>query len=219
MLGALQEFTASDDHDVDFIIVSHCPTAELRRIWNGQVSDPLEQICIGNCSILSEVLKRFSRGSGPNADAKNFHFAFLTAFTDPDVFAGSGVGGFPIVLQAGPDGHVYKGHTVNAVWNPVKFVPGATTYEDENDLLTGEWSFRHDIIAPKRPGLCVLAAEVPQAKIGYVYAPMFEDDPDPVRLLDANEKWTKNQKEMHAVMRAALDAKIAQISGRTQSGL
>jgi hypothetical protein len=57
VLQALGEFTASGDHDVDFIVASHCPTAELRRVWNGQVSEPLDETCIGNCSIFAEVLK------------------------------------------------------------------------------------------------------------------------------------------------------------------
>jgi hypothetical protein len=210
VLEALSEFTASGNHDVDFIVASHYLTAELRRVWNGQVSKPLEETCIGNCAILSEILKRFSPSGEPSSDAKNFEFAFLNAFTSRDVFAGTGVGGFPIVLEAQPDGHIYKGHHLSASWKPITFVPGGTTYEDENDLLTGEWSFRHDILVSQKPGLAILAAEVPQAKIGFVYAPMLEDDPDRVTLLDSNEKWTQKQKEMHAVMRAALDAKIAQ---------
>jgi hypothetical protein len=172
----------------------------------------LDETCIGNCSIFAEVLKRFSRTADASIDVKNFQFAFLNAFTNPDVFAGSGVGGFPVVLEARPDGHIYKGHHLSATWKPITFVPGRTTYEDENDLLTGEWSFRHDILAPKKPGLAILGAEVLQAKIGFIYAPMLEDDPDRVRLLAGNEKWTQKQSEMHAVMRRALDAKIAQTS-------
>lgn len=217
VLEALREFTASEDHDVDFIVASHLAAAELRRVWRGHVSDPLEQVCVGNCSILPEILKRFSPTGRPGADAKNFEFAFLSAFTDRDVFAGSGVGGFPIVLEARTDGHFYKGHFLNASWKPVLFVPGTTTYEDENDLLTGEWSFRHDIITPKKPGLAILAAGVLQAKVGFAYAPMLEDDPDRVTLLIGTENWTRRQKEMHAVLRAALDAKLTQTFGQTRT--
>jgi len=43
--------------------------------------------------------------------------------------------------------------------------PGITTYQDENDLLTGEWSFRHDILVPDQPGLAILGAEVLRAKV------------------------------------------------------
>ena len=206
VLEALRQFTACRDHDVDFIVASHDTAAELRRVWDGQVSNPLQETCIGNCSIVQELRRRFSPTGEAKTDAKNFRVAFLNVFSNRRVFAGSGVGGFPIALEARTDGHIYKGHTLNASWKPSKFVPGATIYEDENDLLTGEWSFRHDILTVKQPGLAVLAAEVPQAKIGFVYAPMLQNDPDPVRLLDIDEKWTQKQSEMHAVMRAALDA-------------
>ena len=215
VLEALREFTTSGDHDVDFVVASHYPTAELRRVWDGRVSAPLDQTCIGNCTILSEVLNRFSPSGEAMTDAKTFYAAFLNAFSNRRVFAGSGVGGFPIVLEARPDGHIYRGHTLNASWRPIEFVPGATTYEDENDLLTGEWSFRHDILVTKQPGLAVLAVEVPQAKVGFVYAPLMEDDPDRVRLLGSYGKWTQNQSEMHAAMRAALDGMIAKICGTT----
>jgi hypothetical protein len=49
-----------------------------------------------------------------------------------------------------------------------------------------------------------LAFEDSVGEIGFVYAPMLQDDADPVRLLGSNEKWTK-KKTMQAVMRAVLD--------------
>lgn len=211
VLEALRAFTSSGDHDVDFVVASHNPTAELHRVWSGRVSDPLEEACIGNSSILSEVLRRFSPSGEAKTDAKAFQAAFLEAFTDPRVFSGSGVGGFPIVLEARPEGHIYKGHTFNVSWKPIEFIPGATIYEDENDLLTGEWSFRHDILTTERSGLAVLAAEVPQAKIGFVYAPLIEDDPAPVKLLGTDEKWTQSQGRMHTAMRQALEDTIARL--------
>lgn len=67
------------------------------------------------------------------------------------------------------------------------------TYEDENDLLTGEWSFRHDVLTSECIGTPVVAVEILQAKVGYVYAPLLESDPVEVRLLDSDKMWTQNQ--------------------------
>jgi hypothetical protein len=218
LLNALCEVTSSNAHDVEFMVAAHNPTAELRRVWQGQVSGPLDDSCIGNHAILTAVFQRFSPVGDPKADAFKFRTAFIDAFTDQKVFLGAGVGGFPIVLQALPSGHVYKGHTVNSSWKPIEFVPRATIFEDENDLLTGEWSFRHDILATKSTGIAVLGAEVLQAKLGFVYAPLIEFGPIPVRLLESDENWTQHQVAMHKKMRAAFDAMVEKaLSQKTQA--
>jgi len=212
VLEALKVFTASKDYSVDFMIAYHDPHSELRRVWNGQVSAPLQQVCIGNYSIIPEVLSRFVPAENAAVSAKNFIHAFLNAFTDRQVFAGTGVGGFPILLEAQPAGHIYRGHTFSMNWKPVVFKPEATTYENDNDLLTGEWSFRHDILVPRQSGLAVLAAEVPQAKVGFVYAPLVDDEPEKVTLLGEADKWTEKQTEMHQAMQRALNMKISQVA-------
>ena len=191
VLESLRQGTACEGHDVDFIVASHDPGTELRRIWSGQISDSLNETCIGNCAILPEVMSRFTPASDGRTSARNFRLAFINAFTNRRVHLGTGVGGFPIVLQAAPEGHLYKGHTLNESWKPIG--PGGTTYEDENDLLTGEWSFRHDLLVPKRAGLAVIGVEVPQGKIGFVYAPLLESDPNRVPLLASDKTWTQYQ--------------------------
>ena len=206
VLTFLREFTNTRDHSIDFIVAAHDPSPELRRIWEGKVSDPLRETCVGNCTILPEILKRHSEKGGH----QDFNHAFLRAFTDRDVFRGTGVGGFPITLEARPDGHRYRGHLFSQSWKAITPRWGETTYEDPNDLLTGEWSFRHDVVDPQQPGIAVLAVEVLQGKVGYLYAPLLEDDPERIILLGANDRWTEHQSEMHEVMRAALTRKIAQ---------
>jgi hypothetical protein len=106
VLTFLCKFTDTRDHSVDFIVAAHNPSAELRRIWEGRVSDPLRETCVGNCTILPEILKRLAPERGP----RDFNYAFLGAFMDRHVFRGSGVGGFPITLEARPEGHRYGGH-------------------------------------------------------------------------------------------------------------
>lgn len=198
--------TTNGPADFEFIAVVHRPYAKLYRIWLGHVSAPLDRSVIGDGRILEEVERRFEQERAKSA--KNYISAFIVAFTDKKIHLGTGVGGFPTALLAQPDGHNYRGHMFSHVWKPIEPVWGTTTYEDENDLLTGEWSFRHDVLTAKQAGVALLAVEVPQAKIGYVYAPLLEDDPQPVPLLSADKIYTQHQREIHDAMKQALDGKL-----------
>jgi hypothetical protein len=204
----LRVASANRHHDIDFIVACHRPETELRRIWEGKISDPLGECAIGQTAIIPKVEKRFIPTGNPINDSKNFRLAFIRAFTDKRDHRDAGVGGFPLSLHAVPDNHAYKGHSISENWKPIVPVWGTTTFEDEGDLLTGEWSFRHDLLTREEPGLAVLAVEVLQAKTGYVYAPLLEDDPKPIKLLDHDGPYTQDQNEIHLAMRKALDAKV-----------
>lgn len=202
----LRTSTNSGHGDFDFIVALHRPEPELRRIWAGMTSSSLDQTAIGDTRIREEVDRRLDHGTG--RAIRDYQSAFIAAFTDKKVHLGTGVGGFPITLFAKPEGHAYRGHYFGHSWKPIVPVWGTTTYEDENDLLTGEWSYRHDVVTTKEPGIAVLAIEVPQAKTGFVYAPLLEDDPQPIKLLASDEPYTQHQEAIHKAMGQALDAKI-----------
>lgn len=201
----LREATSAGAADFDFIIAQHDPQAELRRVWNGVVSEPLEQTAIGDTRIRDEVDRRFSTSRGGMRD---YHAAFIAAFADKTVHLGTGVGGFPLCLFAKPDGHAYRGHSFGHTWKPI--IPtGGTTYEEENDLLTGEWSFHHTVMTVDTPGVALLGVEIPQAKTGFVHCPLEDDDPKPIKLLDDDKIWTQHQKEIHAALREAMNKRLS----------
>jgi hypothetical protein len=200
--------SSSGPHDIDFIVARHRPAAELCRIWEGKVSESLDQCAIGQTAINAKIEKRFEPTGNPTNDSMNFRLAFIAAFTDRRDRPDAGVGGFRLSLHATPDNHAYKSHSLSDSWKPIELVWGTTTYEDEQDLLTGEWSFRHDSVTTEEPGLAVLAVELPQAKTGYVYAPLSEDDPKPIKLLDHDGPYPQHQDEIHQAMREALEAKV-----------
>lgn len=198
--------------DFDFLVALHRPEAELRRVWGGIASDNLDQAAIGDSRIRSEVERRFDKSNG--GGLKDYHAAFIGAFTDRKIRLGTGVGGFPICLFATPQGHAYRGHSFGHSWKPIIPKWGTTTYEDEYDLLTGEWSFHHSVLTADRPGVAILGVEIPQAKVGYVYAPLFDDDPIAVKLLDDEKLWTQHQAEIHAALRQAISDKLNIIESR-----
>ena len=197
--------------DIDFITASHYPpNVELRRIWEGRISDPLSQAVIGNSTIYERITTRFVPSGNGKVDARNFWSAFIETFTNSRVDAGMGVGGVPIGLVAAPDNHHYASCSVNANWKPIGFVPGRTTYEDEQDLLTGEWSYHFDVVPPARAGAAVIAVAIRQAKTGYIYAPLIQDDASSITLIENSEPWTQHQGEMFDVLNSALEAKLAE---------
>ena len=192
--------------DIDFVTASHYGNAELRRIWQGRISDPLAQTVIGNAAIVEPVMERFAKERDQNA--KGFWSAYIVAFTDDKISAGEGVGGLPIGLTAQPGNHHYAACTFWKRWKPIEFVRGQTTYEDERDLLTGDWTYHFDVIRPARSGVAVLAAIIRQAKIGYIYAPLLQDDPSRITLLAKELPWTRHQTTMLDALNRALNVKL-----------
>ena len=207
----LRAFTASADHDVEFLVASHDPQADLRRIWDGILSNPLPRAFIGTNDIEAQVERALNREGEPGP--RQFRDAFIRCFTNKEIHLGTGVGGFPILLSAGTDGHRYKGHYVGENWKPIEFVPGAVVYEDAADLETGEWSFHHHIVTIRDMGLPIVASQVPQARVGFVYSPLTDDEAVRVDLAPKERQmWVDDQDSMHTRLRLALDAKVKELA-------
>jgi hypothetical protein len=83
-----------------------------------------------------------------------------------------------------------------------------TAYEDENDLLTGEWSFHHSAIAPAISNAAVIGVAVPQAKVGFVYSPLTADEPVRVRLLDEHLPWTQHERQIYETLEKRVEEAV-----------
>jgi hypothetical protein len=55
----LRQASAATSPEIDFIVAAHRTDPELRRVWQGRTSKPLEHSLIGDASILPEVERRF----------------------------------------------------------------------------------------------------------------------------------------------------------------
>lgn len=183
-LETLRKFTASKDHDVEFLVASHQPIAALQRVWTGRVSAPLECAAIGQTAIQSAVYDRLPQGQDRPVTATDFHSAFLAAFTSSAAILGEGVGGFPVGLDACPTGHRFRGHSFHHDWKPIQFLPGVEQHQDAADMQTGDWTFHHTIMSAKQVGIAVLAAQIQQARRAYVYVPLLDDMPQIITLLE-----------------------------------
>jgi hypothetical protein len=128
--------TAMKDHDVEFIVACHRPHGELRRIWDGVISDPLTESAISQKGMVAKIEKRFKSTGDAAQDAKNYRLAFIETFLDRREYFEAGVGGFPLSVHAQADSHAYKGHHLSENWQPIVPVWGTTMIEDETDFLT-----------------------------------------------------------------------------------
>lgn len=129
-------------------------------------------------------------------DAKEFYSTFLHAFTSSHVDRGSGVGGFPTAVGAGPDGHRYRFHSFHHSWKPIEFLPSVEQHQDP---------FHHSIIPPQQPGIAVLAAQVQQARQAFIYSPLFNDEAERIEILEPGIDWTEHQVVMNDRTAAALE--------------
>jgi hypothetical protein len=212
LLAYLKDCTASPDHEVEFLVLSHQNEADLRRVWSGQISNSLEDAALGESAIRSSVYSRLPVTDDEAKGAKGFYQAFIGAFTDPRVNRGPGVGGFPVGLCAAPEGHIYHFHSFHQSWKPIEFLPGVEQHQDPADMQSGDWTFHHSVISPRLAGIPVLAAQVQQARRAYIYSPLFDDDPKVVVLLELDVDWTKHQDEMNRRTTDALDEAVNRAS-------
>ena len=71
-------------------------------------------------------------------------------------------------------------------------------------MQTGDWTFHHSIVAPREPGVPVLAAQIQQARRAFIYSPLLDDDAAAVPLLEPEIDWTEHQVLMNERTVAAL---------------
>lgn len=190
---SLRLFTDSPDHDVEFIIASHQPRAELRKVWLGRCSQPLDQAWLGNPTISRAVEERLQRSGDASSDGTSFWSAFIEAFTSDRVRRGTGVGGLPIGLKATATGHAYRLCSYHEDRSLIEFLAGTEQHQNPNTMQTGDWTYHFTIVPLSEPGLAVLGAHLQQARRSYIYSPLLDDDPIRVTVLEPGIDWTENQ--------------------------
>ena len=168
--------SAASPNELDFILVSHAHGAELRKIWNGNISAPLNETAIGQTGLVKQVLQREAAvptGFVPNEFEEEFAFTsgFDSLFTERGVQVDSTVGGFAMHLLCSPLGHCYESHGGVLNWDERIFgLP--ETEEQRSNRLSGATEWRYNIQAPRLRGVGVVGVVIPRAGIGYIYSPL-----------------------------------------------
>lgn len=99
--------------------------------------------------------------------------------------------------------HSYPGIGLSS--NSARVKLRARVARETSSLCNHGWSFHHLGPTIDKRSIALLGVEVPQPKVGFVYAPLQEDDPNLVKLLDDDRMWTRHQKEIHAALRQAFN--------------
>lgn len=184
---------ASCDDSCEFIVASHRGAAELRKIHSGRLAGDQPFHWLGDPSPLRaiEALKA-KRGStiflgdglpdGCDPEAHDFSGDFISLFAARPSF-NSTVGGLPIVLHAYPEGHEYGNYAASYAPGPITV--GGPPHPEA--LAPGGDVYSCNILGFAPPGIGMLAAYLPEARAGYIYAPLQQDEVAVLRSVSMQE--------------------------------
>ncbi len=170
----LAEATQKHFGMLEFIVVSHGDGVNLKRIWDGNISSNLDQTCIGQRDLLSAILAQEGAAQlsiipHPFEDEVPFSTAFRKLFNG--IYVSDGVGGFGITTICSPYGHCYSNYGGVSTWDVVSIRQGVTE-EQLADRRSGKTQWSYNINGAKLRGVGVVGALIPDAGIGYIYAPI-----------------------------------------------
>lgn len=172
---------ATEEHlgKLEFLIVSHHNGVALKRIWDGRISACLDQACIGQRDLLSQLLEQEAQhpvGVVPHEFEYEapFSFAFRKLFNGLHV--SDSVGGFGVTVTCSPYGHCYPPFGGVAAWDTIRGGQALTEQQLAN-RRSGMTQWGYNISGPKLRGVGVVGAIILDAGIGYIYAPLHKEEP------------------------------------------
>jgi hypothetical protein len=184
-IEVLRACSARNDVDVSFLVATHGP-ASLRRIKNGNVSEPGQGFAIGDTAMNAMVNDRmeqlrptFSGVAGDpefgTVDEMLFVSSFSQLLSEGATSGLNGVGGLPIRLLASPYGHSYCGSGEARRWDVVT-IGVLPTPEAEAARASGQTEFRFNIVESQFRGVGIAGIVLPQLGVGWMHDPIHHDD-------------------------------------------
>lgn len=194
----------SSQYDIDFIVASHQPQAQLLRVSRGVTLDIPDICSIGDTGPFREYVEaaRLSTENGPlrRGDLRGRFIDKL--MTNKDL--GDQIGGFPTAVEATSEKHSYLG--CSGVYT-YKFPPmkwGEEMHQSAEEIYSGEGHFQFSIMPLLESYIPVMGVCLLQARTGYVYSPLLQPSARAVKLLDRAD-WEGYEDEMYGVLRQALN--------------
>lgn len=173
---------AAQTADCQFVIASHNPEAELRKITRQGTTLPLLGCCLGDPKFL-DLLPGYSDPAGDDEHEpygcqveRKLFTDFQRLFTSSSKVLPSGIGGVATFLLASPHGHTYCASASAFAWDAVSLSTGSTSAQLE-DRASGMTEWRYSIQSPSQRGLGVVSLYLPQAQMGFIYSPLRDDVP------------------------------------------
>lgn len=171
--------SGSADHEVDFLLIFHQDgVPHLQKITEGRSTPDVDSAFIGDAVVVRRVLdlvpsqEAFAHPDlGIDAAEGALWNAFLRLFVDEGTTVVDGVGGLPIGVVASPYGHFYSSYAVSMAWDVIDLRVGITSSQHEAQR-GGETAFSFNVMGGRLRGVAALGVAVPQAGVGFVYAPL-----------------------------------------------
>ncbi len=202
-LNEIFEFlrTATEEHDCEFLVASHLRGAELRKVASGTVSNPQTTLWVGSASGVRAIIERWdmlrdlrinarafsTRSNGKelsriDIEEGDFKMAFGFAIASQIEIA-EGVGGMSVECLAYPNGHTYSNNGQSVDFSTIRLSRGSV----ETDQFTnfgGQSSWGFSNVSSNHRGVAVHGMWISHAQVGYIYDPLFDDEPHLVRGCD-----------------------------------
>lgn len=162
----------------EFVVASHMRGTELRKVWNGHVSDTQSEVWAGDSEPLVELrrIEEEFRGSlvelPPAGHSLDYRpSSFVQLFLRSARFSDT-VGGLPMQLEAWRLGHFYSNRA--CVYYPGPFIVNGPPDPDTPPEGGDRYTFHTAVSGMLGAG--VAGAYLEDARVGYVYDPLVEDE-------------------------------------------
>lgn len=169
--------TKAYEGGLEFLIASHRDGASLKKIWDGYISSDLDQAYIGQDDLIPTFIRQedeIPQSIVPHEYEDEFRFTRAFGSLFDGIQVSDSAGGFNIMALCFPAGHSYQPSAGVAVWGSGREDSAEEQLANRRSGMT-QWGYQ--ILPPKLRGVGVVGAIVPNAGIGYIYAPLSEDRP------------------------------------------
>lgn len=183
VLAQLAESTL--DGKCEFLISFHRNDAELRKVVNGKISDPLELSWIGDSAAVdktkSSKTTAFDLPDYISQDEMNFIRGFQAALQEHKMLTDS-AGGMPIVHLSSPFGHTYQDLHVSTLGGEITIGPAGISPLSQAARSEYQFDYTVVVVTPRERGAAVIGSFFSEAHVGYIYSPIEADEPE--KLID-----------------------------------
>ncbi len=169
--------------ELDFILCSHEHGSRLVKIVNGHVFEGGNIYWIGITIAAKEFSKEFSKVKIPNANGKSLpdyispeEMVFKNAFHEfMRANRCEGVGGTIIDCLCSPSGHCYNTHAGAFSWDTI-VLGKDDLVQREITNKTGLYHYEYNVCSTSARGHAIVGLYLGQAKTGFIYDPIHDDD-------------------------------------------
>jgi hypothetical protein len=201
----------SEDGKVDLIVGTHRPHASLVRLHNG-VSLEIEDICaLGYDEPFRDLI---DEARTPESGTALRHSKLRHRFSErlmTNKVTLPHVGGFPIVVDATPQGHRYLGFE-GAYTNKFPDLKwGDEAHQPIDQVYSGESDFKIAVVPSNVADVPVVGAYLVEARTGFIYSPMEFPEVFSIPLAPPDFDWPGDEQQLYDVLNREIASHVSAV--------